>query len=94
MTNWKDIIATNNINEIRNLIDTGANVNEPDENGFTPVMIAANGQNPEILKTLIKAGADVGAIFKYGETPLMQAARGWCANPEIVKILLNAGADF
>ena len=93
MINWKDIIEKNDINEIQNLIDTGADVNEPDENGFTPLMIAANGRNPETVKALIKAGANVNSVFKYGETPLMQAVRGWCANPEIVKILLNAGAN-
>ena len=93
MINWKDVIEKNDIKEIQHLIDTGTDVNEPDENGFTPLMIAANGRNPETVKTLIKAGANVNAVFRSGETPLMQAVRGWCANPEIVKILLNAGAN-
>ncbi|MBO4520093.1 MAG: ankyrin repeat domain-containing protein [Alphaproteobacteria bacterium] len=94
MTNWKDTIETNNIKAVQNLINSGADVNEPDENGFTPLMIATTGQNRKIVKALIKAGANVNEPLKNGETPLMHAVAKWCADPKIIKILINAGADI
>lgn len=94
MTNWKDVIETDDIKAVQDLINSGANVNEPDENGRTPLMFAAVGQNRKIIKALIKAGADVNTPCKNGETPLMLAATKWHANPQIIKILIRAGADI
>ena len=93
MTNWKDVLETDDIKAVQDLINGGANVNEPDENGFTPLMIAVGKQNPKIVKALINAGANVNVVCKNGETPLMHVATKLCANPQIVKILLKAGAD-
>lgn len=92
MTKWKKLIKSGDISAIQNLIDKNENINEPDEDGFTPLMIAAEGQNPEIVNMLINAGADVNARYKYGETPLMFAL-GWGKNQDVIKALIDGGAD-
>ena len=79
--------------EVRQLIQDGADVNAEDKDGLTPLMHAAKyNSNPEVLRTLIGAGADVNAKNKDGLTPLMLAA-GNNPNPEVLKALLEAGAD-
>jgi len=93
MTNWKDVLEADDFKAVQDLINSGADVNEPDENGFTPLIIATIKQNPKIIKALIKAGANVNIVCKNGKTPLMHAATKWYANPQIVKVLLKAGAD-
>ena len=74
------------------LIQAGADVNAKNEYGWTPLMIAAIENTPEVLKVLIEAGADVNAKNKDGVTALMPAARN-NSNPEVLKVLLEAGAD-
>jgi ankyrin repeat protein len=66
-------------------------VNSPDVKGFTPLIIAAYNNQPEIVSILVRNGADVNAQDASGNTALMGASfKGY---PEIVKILLDAGAD-
>ena len=77
--------------KVRQLIQDGADVNAKDEDGGTPLMIAAyNNSNPEVLTTLLEAGADVNAK-NDGWTPLMFAAIK--NTPEVLTALLEAGAD-
>ena len=94
MTNWKEVIETENFKAVQELIKSGADVNEPDENGFTPLLFAVAGQNRRIIKALIKAGADINTPCKSGETALMTASAKWNANPRIIKLLLKSGADI
>jgi hypothetical protein len=74
------------------LIDAGADLNARDDNGWTPLMVAARSETPEIVTLLIEAGADVNAMNDNGYTPLWFANPGFGSTPEIIKILKAAGA--
>lgn len=79
--------------EVWKLIKAGADVNEKDGEGFTPLMSAAlNNPNPKVIIALVKAGAEVNAKDKDGKTPLMFAAL-MNQRAEIITALIKAGAD-
>lgn len=74
MDNTLIIAVKNGFTEISKLlIDGGSNVNSRDENGQTPLHIAAFKGEVEFVKFLIEKGADVNAKDKYGNTPLNKA---------------------
>ncbi|XP_050411361.1 putative ankyrin repeat protein RF_0381 [Patella vulgata] len=79
---------------VKNLIDFGADVNEPGGCGETPVLLAVIGRSVEILKELLKAGCDVN---KPNGEPLRasirQLSEDMTVEKIIIKMLLEAGAD-
>jgi death-associated protein kinase len=86
------------------LLDNGAQVDVRDEDGNTPLILAAKGaRRPETIQLLIEKGAKVNARNKDGWTPLMIAARGagtqfrdWNNHLtpfHIVELLLDKGAN-
>ena len=87
---WK----TASIQDVKNQIASGVDINARDKDGWTILMWAAGeNENPEIITTLVNARADINARNKYGLTALMVAAFS-NENPEIIKTLLDAGADI
>jgi ankyrin repeat protein len=77
--------------EIEHLIKTGANVNEKDEHGATPLIHAAIRKNEKIIEILLKNGADINARDKTGRTALLYAvAAGY---DRMSEILVVNGAD-
>ena len=75
---------------VRELIDTGAEINAKNKYGNTALMRAARGGHAEIVRELLKEGADIDAKNIYGNTALMRSAvRG---HIEVVKVLIDAGA--
>ena len=88
------IVTAGTPQDVQAAISKGADVNARDEEGTTPLMHAARGnQNPEVITTLLNAGANIKAEDRYNNMiPLMYAA--WFnKNPEVITTLLNAGAD-
>lgn len=77
--------------QILQLVESGANVNDVDSQGGTPLMHAANSGNEEAIKALVEHGADVQKKGVGGVTPLYLAAQ--YGYPAIVKILLSKGAN-
>jgi ankyrin repeat protein len=81
------------------LIDSGANVNVPAEDGCTPLHQACSYCSETIATVLIDRGADVNAADKRGCTPLHTA----CSSilkfryrdelHEIIRVLILAGID-
>jgi ankyrin repeat protein len=68
----------NDLNDIRQLIAGGANVNLANHNGLTPLMnaVGLNRCSIEIVNTLISAGANVNLQDNEGNTALIYALYG------------------
>ena len=79
--------------EIRLLLEYGADVNLRDPKGNTPLHHTASSfQDPSLaVQIMLSNGADVNAKNKVGTTPLHGAARNPYFN--VVRLLLNHGAD-
>jgi ankyrin repeat protein len=77
---------------VRQLIASGADVNEPEADGTSALLWAAYQQSPELVSLLLKSGADPNAGNHFGVTPLLQASR--YGDATMVKLLLDAGADL
>jgi ankyrin repeat protein len=78
------------------LLAAGANVNDAETNGRTPLMCAVNHWRESALKAvkdLIAAGANVNAKDAKGRTALQYPSRMRDSGLEIVKTLIAAGAD-
>ncbi|MDN7245557.1 ankyrin repeat domain-containing protein [Planococcus shenhongbingii] len=78
--------------KVRKLIRKGADVNEADDSGFTPLRWAVQEGQLDIVQLLLSHGADINAIDEEGQTPLYQAAAD--GNSELVEYLLDNGADI
>ena len=73
------------------LIKFGADVNQEDNNGWTPLVASIAHQNLEITRILTTNGANINFIDSGGRTPLCNAVG--VQNMEIVKFLVENGAD-
>lgn len=92
-----------NIETVKHLLEIGADVNLPDENGFTPLYIACKYGYSQIVQSLLnktnnvtdhlsqRQKADVNICSKDRISPLFLAC--FDGNVEIVQCLLAAGAD-
>ncbi len=102
-----EAIKASDIDLIETTIECGANVNQVDKNGCTPLMIALEPScgeiNPiqynspftkidQVLDTLINSGAFVNTADLEGETPLIKAAK--MNIPNIYNTFIALEADF
>lgn len=79
-----------NMNNIKRLIEAGADVNAEDEGGNSPLLYAIWRNSVELTKLLISAGLNVDAKNKSGESLLHRVINSDIRN---VHILIKAGAD-
>ncbi len=70
-----------------------AEANDADENGITPLMLAAKEGNDWAVRKLLEAGADANARDKDGWTALMYAVR-YQNSSDIVTLLKDGGASL
>jgi ankyrin repeat protein len=80
-----------NIDRVRHLLATGAQVNAKDVKGYTALMEAAQNGDESICKLLLNHGAQVNTQNDYGDTALMLAAGN--DHALICKLLINYGAE-
>ena len=80
-----------NLEELKKLIKSGADVNAKNEYGNTALIYAAWNGHTDCLSALIVAGADVNAKNNDGYTALTLAARD--GQTDCVAVLISAGAD-
>jgi ankyrin repeat protein len=83
-------IYKNDIDAIKTLLATGANLAAVDEHGQQAIHVAAGANKPEALKLLIAAGAKVDAPDSGGTKPIVYAVQ--VGGIESVKVLVAAGA--
>ena len=89
----KQYWQTATVQDVKNKIANGANVNAHGIYDNTPLMYASGfNENPEIVSILIAARANVNAQSQHGTTPLMWASR-FNENPEIITTLITARAN-
>ena len=55
------------------LLDAGADIEQADANGTTPLLAAVINDRMDAARVLIEAGANVNAVDWYGQTPLWAA---------------------
>ena len=82
------------VNQVRQLIASGADVNVRNKFGNTPLWMASLGgdaKDTEVVKLLLASKANVDVRDKFGATPLHVASQ--FGNTEVVKLLLEAGAN-
>jgi len=84
----EEAIDEGNIDELRNLLNNGADVNLPID-GLRPLTIAKMRNNPDIFRFLVENGADV-THDDGRDTALMYAVY---FNKELVQLVLDRGAD-
>ena len=81
-----------NIEEIKTLINMGADINYKNDLGMTAMMRASHMNNGDVVDFLISNGADIDAQDKDGFTALAVAVR--YDSVSVAKILLDKGAKL
>jgi hypothetical protein len=78
---------------VKHLIDHGADVNQRNDNGTTPLMVAGfvSRDQLQLIAFLLNRGADINAVDRDGRTILMRAIR-FGFNDQAV-FLIQRGAD-
>jgi len=83
--------AAGDVDQVKLLISNGADVNEKDKDGRTPLHSAAREGEMEAVKLLVEAGADLNCTDKDGQTPASLAMAE--DHKGIVELLVSKGAD-
>jgi ankyrin repeat protein len=73
------------------MIRSGADVNQTQGDGSTPLLWAVNRQDYEVAQALLVKKANPNAVNEFGAMPLTEAAR--LNDDKLVKMLLEAGAQ-
>ena len=87
-----DAVRLNDIVLVKSLIEGGADVNERDKLGETPLHVAVVRGYRGIAALLLENGADVNAEDVRGLTPVHAAA--WRGYRDTVDLLITHGADI
>jgi len=83
-----DAVRSGEVNTVKGLLDGGADVNEPGEQGWTPLNWAAGKGNLELVTLLVEKGADVFKVGRDQRTPQMIALAA--GRVDVVKYLREA----
>jgi uncharacterized protein len=91
---WQPVHAAASHNDwptLLNLLRSGCAVDVRDEQGDSPLYVAARLGRPEAVRKLLQYGASLEAANDSGHTPLMAAVVA--ENVEVVQMLLRAHAS-
>ncbi len=91
LTPWHEAVRSGDVDRVRAVLHSGADINALDEHGQTALMNAVYWGNVDIARLLIESGADLDHTAKYSLTALFLAVIG--NRPQFVKMLVDAGAD-
>ncbi|MDG1436869.1 MAG: ankyrin repeat domain-containing protein [Rickettsiaceae bacterium] len=85
------VASLGNTEAIKLLLEQGAEVGAKNNQGDTPLHIAALSGHTEAIKLLLERGTELGAKTNQGFTPLHIAAQN--GHTEAIKLLLEQGAE-
>ena len=85
-------VIANDLDRVKFLVGKGANVNEPDSQGWTPLQSAARQRHDDMIKQLIDLKADPNLADSGNMTPLIAAMMR--DHVPSIKALLDNGADI
>lgn len=89
-----EAVQDGNIERVRELIASGADVDQQDEQGWTPLNFAAGKGNTAVAKLLIEKGADVFKAGRDQRTPAMIAlAAGRAETARFLRDVENTFSD-
>jgi len=77
--------------KVMKLLAAGANKDAADDDGATPMFMAAENGHAQVLKMLLAAGANKDAASNAGATPVYMAAQN--GHAEVIKMLPDPTAD-
>ncbi|KAH9123276.1 hypothetical protein AeMF1_005682 [Aphanomyces euteiches] len=82
---------SDNVNEVRRLLEAGAKIDECDDDGWTALMYAASMDNVAVIQLLLEHGASIGGSDNGGKTAFMVAPD----KEAFVKLVLsNSSSDL
>jgi ankyrin repeat protein len=84
-------VKSGDVQAVRALVKSGADVNAKSGDGSTPLLWAAHSGNVEMARALIAAKAAVDTANDYGITPLLYASG--VGDSAMVDVLLRGGAN-
>lgn len=87
-----DAVREGNLEQVRELIGQGADIDDRGRNGETPLIQAILEGHADVAELLIEQGADVMVRNERGLTPLHAAA--YSGSPEVARLLLDHGAEL
>ncbi|XP_049331846.1 serine/threonine-protein phosphatase 6 regulatory ankyrin repeat subunit C isoform X2 [Astyanax mexicanus] len=90
-------VKYNDTDELKTLLEHGADISVGDWHGRTPLHVAARDGNMAVVKFLLERGADVNKVDAAGQTPLQEAIKSILASQGLTKEMLvweAAGVSF
>ena len=85
-------LAGGRVEDVGHLLDGGAEINETDRDGRTPLYVASREGHAALAALLLDRGADVDKARQDGATPLLMASQDGYAT--IAELLLARSANF
>ena len=83
-----EAVRSGEVSRVKELIDSGADVNQAGEQGWTPLNWAAGKGNVEVTTLLVESGADVFKTGRDQRTPYMIALAA--GHADVVRFLRQA----
>ncbi|MCA1621655.1 MAG: ankyrin repeat domain-containing protein [Acidobacteria bacterium] len=85
-----EAVKAGDLPAVNELIEAGADPNQQDEHGWTPLNWAAGKGDASLLKSLLERGADLSRVGRDERTPYMIALAA--GHAEAARLLRDAGA--
>jgi ankyrin repeat protein len=93
MTTLMQAVKSNDVAQVKKLIQQGASVDELDSSSDAPLVMAAYEGHNEIVRLLLEAGADVAAIDPGMKATALHAA-AYAGRTEAAKLLIAYKIDI